>query len=29
MKVGQELFLGETWGYLEVYDIQNLKINHT
>jgi hypothetical protein len=29
MKVGQELVLGEAGGYLEVFNIENLKITHT
>lgn len=29
MKVGQELFLGENDGYLQVFDMHNLKITHT
>ena len=29
MKVGQELFLGMDYGYLQVIDIQNLEITHT
>ena len=29
MNVGQELFLGENFGYFQVFDIQNLEITHT
>jgi hypothetical protein len=29
MKVGQELFLGGSQGYLWVLDIESLKITHT
>jgi hypothetical protein len=29
IKVGQELILGESPGYLEVFDIEKMKITHT